>query len=137
MSDQEFLAHFGTPGMKWGKRKGSTTTVSKTHKPPVTAKNGKYFDAKGHEISSDAARKVLLNQKKLKTMSNIELKNLNERLTLEKQFNDLKFNDRQTKSGLNFVKQVTSVGTTVAALYGLSQTPLAKDVAKLIKSKLG
>jgi hypothetical protein len=61
------LQHFGILGMKWGRRKAKKIiTPSKEH-----------------------ATKEGLKKKKLAEMSNAELKTLNERLQLEKQYKEL------------------------------------------------
>lgn len=68
----EFLAHYGIPGMKWGKHKASTTAV----KVPVNT-------------SADHKAVKELRQKQVSEMSNAELRTLTARLQLEKQYKDL------------------------------------------------
>ena len=106
----ELLYHFGIPGMKWGKRNRSSNVPS----------------------SEDHINKTKLQKKPLKSMSNMELRKLNERLQLEKQYKDL--NPKDINKGLNFVKKVTAAGTTLASLYALSKTPMVQDMIKAIKT---
>lgn len=67
----ESMYHFGILGMHWGKRKAKDTsnTVRKT--------------------SEDNDIKSLIKSKKLPEMSNAEIKKINERIQLEKQFKEL------------------------------------------------
>lgn len=105
------LYHFGVIGMKWGvrnQRKSSGTT-------------------KG---SADYESSRLIRSKGVKNLSTSELKEFTQRMQLEKQYKDLVPSDY--KKGLNFVKAVTAAGTTIAALYDLSRTPLGKEVIQKV-----
>jgi hypothetical protein len=76
----ESLYHYGILGMRWGRRKG------------FTAKRQIEYDKKKATddlISDDYKKKGDLKRKKISQMSNKELKELNERLQLEKQYKDL------------------------------------------------
>lgn len=75
------LKHAGILGMKWGKHKiKSTSTVTK---------------------SEDHVRTQKLKKKKMSEMTNTELKDLTNRLQLEKQYKDL--SKSQMSSGKKFV----------------------------------
>lgn len=119
ISDEEIfnqeLKHFGVLGMKWGIRRSET----KSSKNP----------------SEEYTQSRLLKSKSAKELSNAELKALTNRLQLEKQYNDLSPSDY--KKGLNAVKTITAAGTTVASLYALTKTPLAQDIIKALKAKMG
>lgn len=69
---EEFIAHYGVPGMKWGKRK-SRSAVSSTGKR-----------AKTRNLSNDAERARRIKQKPMSQRSNKELRTLNERQQLQK-----------------------------------------------------
>jgi len=116
------LAHFGIPGMKWGRGKARRT--SSKSKP----KN------KPRIVSDDHKKKVLLKGKKIHEMSNEQLRELTTRIQLEKQVRDL--NPGHVKKGLNVVKTITAAGTTLASFYALSKTPLAQEIIKGVKSKV-
>lgn len=78
----ETLYHFGKLGMKWGKRKAKRTTpTSQEHKT-----------------------KEVLKKKKLSSMTNSELKTLNERLQLERSYKDLTKSERS--AGQKFVMEI-------------------------------
>jgi len=90
--------HYGIPGMKWGKRSARTATKS----PP--------------NYSQDHKTKSALKKKKISEMSNAELKSLNERLNLEKNYKDLTKTEKT--AGQKFVNNVlTSAGKTVATAF--------------------
>lgn len=110
------LEHFGIPGMRWGVRRarGASGRVSTSSEDHLTSRQ--------------------LKKKKVKELSNAELKALNNRLNLERNLRDLKISDSQ--KGLEFVKTITAVGTTLAAAYALSETPLGKATVSVIKGKL-
>lgn len=76
-----FLEHAGVLGMKWGRRKNKSKT------PVITSK--------------DHNSKTLLKKKRIREMSNQELKQLNDRLQLEKQYKDLTKSERT--AGQKFV----------------------------------
>lgn len=117
------LTHHGVLGMKWGVRKdrGSNVTKSAAQKRPP---------------SDDYVQSRQLKSRGSKALTSKELKDLTNRLQLERQYNQLTKESSNYQKGMNFVKGLMTAGTTVTSLYALSKTPLAQDVAKLVKSKL-
>lgn len=77
--------------MHWGRRKGTSTELSVSASHP-------------HSISEDHIKKLTLKTKKLNQMSNAELKALNERMNLEKQYKDLAKGD--ISKGKKFVQNI-------------------------------
>lgn len=117
----ESLYHYGVPGMRWGvRRKRDTAGATKKRKS---------------QGSSDYQKSRKLKRRGSKNLSTQELKELTQRLQLERQYKDL--SPGQITRGLNVVKSITSAGTTVASLYALSKTPLAQDVIKAMAKKAG
>jgi hypothetical protein len=112
----ENLYHFGIPGMKWGVRRA---------RGPSGRVQG----------SADYRTSRALKKKGSKNLSTEDLQKLTKRLQLEKQFSEL--NPTKYKKGMAIVKGITAAGTTVASLYALSKTPLAKDVMSTLKKKVG
>lgn len=106
----ESLYHFGVVGMKWGRRRARTP------------------GSEDHESSR------VLKNKGVKNLSTKELKELTQRLQLEKQYKDLSPND--FKRGMNIVKEITAVGTTIAAAYALTKTPLGQELIKAVSGAL-
>lgn len=128
------LYHFGTPGMRWGVRKARTTGQSnhtsavKSKKPgstksEATGKSKKTGTVKPHvPKAEDFMESRRFKSKAVAGLSTPELKKLNERLNLEKQFKDLTKDERQ--KGKNFLSESLSSGlkqttTTVVAASSL------------------
>lgn len=116
----ESLYHYGVPGMRWGVRRKRNS--------------GGRIKGKS-QGSSDYQKTRKLKRRGSKNLSTQELKELTQRLQLERQYKDL--SPGQITRGLNVVKSITAAGTTVASLYALSKTPLAQDVIKAMAKKAG
>lgn len=80
---EEYLKHFGIPGMKWGRRKARSTMKSVKKKLRSPKKNQ----------SDDYKKTTTLRKKKIHQLSNAELKVINERLQLERSYKDLSSKD--------------------------------------------
>jgi hypothetical protein len=108
---EDFLAHFGVPGMKWGVRKGSSSRPTKDPtEVKIRAKPGRDIKAKGGKkipASADAVTKAVYQQRaKASTtnaLSNQELQALVNRLNLEQQYSRLTKSD--ITYGEKFVKE--------------------------------
>lgn len=133
MENQDDLLHFGIRGMHWGVRKSQDSGGGgKAPKAP-----------RGKSVSVDAARFDKAT-KKVKTrgvssLSNHELKALNERMNLEQNYAKLtasKSNVEKMKKGHDTVKQILGVGTTAMTVYSLAKSPMVKDISKML-SKSG
>lgn len=102
----DFLAHYGVLGMRWGRRKADTHSMDK---------KVNRLEAKDKR-SADYKRKEVLKRKALHEMSNEEIKQLTTRLQLEKQYKDL--SDVDLAPGRKFVKDVyTNAGKQTATNY--------------------
>ncbi len=116
------LYHYGILGMKWGVRRSKSKTSgskkrSKKRNPPV-----------------DPSYKKAHSNKKVKYMSDNELREVNKRLNLEKNYSDL----TQTKSkGKAAVDAFVSTAGTIAAVAGAYKTykkyvgPTLKKIGKM------
>lgn len=113
------LAHFGILGMKWGIRRqtGSNGLVRSVGKSVKTT-------------SEDFQKTREEKAKGYKNLSTKELKELTNRMQLEKQLRELTVSD-YTK-GMETAKAVLAVGTTVASIYALSTTPMGQAIKKAI-----
>lgn len=112
MKKTNYIVHSGVRGMKWGIRKDKGSSGRK----------------KKANVSSDHSKARKLEKQGPKKLSNQELSELNKRLQLEQSYRKAKAEKNVYKRGVNFVRAVTAGGAAVAALYGLSKTPLYKDV---------
>ena len=105
------LKHYGVLGMKWGRRKSTSSTT------PTNP-------------SKDHVRKTQLKKKKISEMTNDELKEITNRLQLEKQYKDL--TRRDVTPGKKFVMDVlATTAKTTATAYATKYA--AKGVESLIK----
>lgn len=85
------LKHYGVLGMKWGRRKGRI-------------------------VSEDSANTAKIRKKKIREMSNQELRTANDRLTLERNYKSLTKRPNNTKKVINgFIKTAGTVTAIVAA----------------------
>lgn len=100
----KILAHYGVKGMKWGVRKRKT--------------------------SSDFDQTVPHRKKRAKELSNQELTDVNKRLNLERSYKQL--NPSTVKRGEMAAKGIIGTVGTLAALYSLRNSPLAKAGADFI-----
>ncbi len=100
------LYHYGVKGQRWGYRKDEPSSGSRKKKAPTPASED-YKRAQQLKARSKKGSKSLTTQ---------ELKELTNRMQLEQQYSKLKTDSSKSTKALNFVKTVTAVGTTVAAL---------------------
>lgn len=112
INDNNSLAHYGVPGMKWGKRKARGSAP----KSEDAAKADRY--------------KARVRKSGVSSLSNKELKALNERINLEKSFNEVKIETYSSgkKATTKVLKKSEKIVVTAIA------TVAAQQVASLIKS---
>lgn len=110
-NDDNFLAHYGKKGMKWGVRKGRSVKLSKDHKQVMNLK-----------------------QKKIPELSNDQLRTINNRLNLERNYKQL--NPSVIKRGQMHVNEALAAVAVVSSIITLSQTPAGKAAIKLGKETL-
>lgn len=115
------LYHYGILGMKWGKRKtqGSGSTSSKK--------------SSTENQSEDYKKKNVLKKKKISEMSNAELKDLNNRLQLEKQYKEL--TRAETSAGKKFVTDVLTNAAKQTASQYVSKY-MSKGVDEILKKTM-
>lgn len=113
----ERIIHYGVPGMKWGVKKGKTSSgkgkVSKTTfrmKKSIKSRVKTYKKRlKGdYPTSQDALEAAKIRQKPVRAMSNSELNTVIKRMNLEQQYRDLtdKKSNRGKKRVDNMLKYV-------------------------------
>lgn len=102
------LYHYGVLGMKWGRRK------------------------KNYNNSHDSAKVQKIRKKSINQMSNQELRDVNNRLQLERQYKDL---TRKKSVGKTAVQTFIGVAGTIAAIEGATKT--YEKIGKVALGKIG
>jgi hypothetical protein len=114
---EDFLEHFGTKGMRWGVRRSRAERAAAANEPSeitVKTKAGKgVVKTSGgakHPASEDAVRAAVAKQKLKKStvdsLSNAELKSLNERLNLQATYLGNIKKLEESKEGKKFLKDL-------------------------------
>ena len=117
------LYHWGIKGMKWGVRRyqnkdGTRTSLGKRQRKQI-------------ELSDDAKEAAKIKKKNVGEMSNAELKKLNERQNLERQYKQA--NPSTIGKGMKAAANVVAVTTTAINLYNNSDKiiKIGREAAKL------
>ena len=105
--ENNYLAHYGVPGMKWGVRRKSRTP------------------------SADSARVKAIRKKKVYEMSNDEIRDANNRLQLERQYKDLNKERRVGKKAVRAFITTAGTITAVTAAYGTYKKTGARVLDKI------
>lgn len=121
----DVLAHYGIMGMKWGVRRSEAQLAR--------ARGRRKKKGKSASVSSDAeaAKESLKKAKKgggAKALSNTELKQLNERLNLEQNYNRLTGQKSKLQKGQKIVKEIVGVGKTINEVNSFMRTPLGRQI---------
>lgn len=128
MSEQveDFLAHFGIKGMKWGVRRDKASKGGRKQSSTF-----RRTDPEAKEVRRLSGRVIRRNAKKL---SNDELKRITKRMELEKKYNDLQKSDGgKIKKGSKYVADLLgAVGKQAAteAAGGAARTYTATVVGR-------
>lgn len=110
---EEFIAHYGVKGMRWGVRKQRTT-------------------------SSDYKKTAHLRNRRPSELTNKQLKSVNERVNLEANYRRL--HPHTVDRGEKRAKELLKVLGTAAAFYTMAQSPAGKALTargKQAISKVG
>jgi hypothetical protein len=112
------LAHFGVKGMKWGVRR---------RKVP---KMGPSDDAK-------TAHKAFVKSKRsgVEALTNRELNALNQRLTLEMNYQRLSYQPSRLEKGQAAVKKMLGIGKTYNEILAFSESPGGQKIAATFGAK--
>lgn len=116
---EEFISHYGKKGMKWGVRNKSTTLIKKR------------TNAKQEKLSPDAKELRALRSKNPSTLTNAELKKVNERMNLEQNYSRL--NAGKVKKGKQRAEVILATATIGKTAYELVNSPAGKYAIKLGK----
>ncbi|AWN03256.1 hypothetical protein PBI_CAMILLE_9 [Microbacterium phage Camille] len=119
---EDELKHYGVKGMKWG----------------VVRQRGANGRVTGRVVSEDHVNSRILKGKKTSEMSNRELKELNNRLQLEKTNRELQSRGalQKIKVGTSVAGTILAVGTTITTAYNFVNSPAGKAVISAVKKTL-
>lgn len=117
MEAEEFISHYGKKGMKWGVHNKTTTVIKKR------------ANSKKDRLSPDAKEISTLRAKKPSTLSNNDLKKINERMNLEQNYNRL--NTGKVKKGKQRVEFILATATIGKTAYELINSKAGQAAIKL------
>lgn len=130
----DVLEHYGIKGMRWGVRR-TDEQLARARGRRRSSRREKSPDAAAAEEAKKKAKKGGVS-----SLSNQELKKLNERLNLEQNYERLtstKDNKNKLKKGEETAKSITSLGKSVNDAYNFAKSPAGLKLAAEIKKKLG
>lgn len=120
------LYHWGIKGMKWGVRRyqnkdGTRTSLDKRRQKQIS-------------LSDDAKEAAKIKKKNVSEMSNAELKKLNERQNLERQYKQA--NPSTIGKGMKAAATAVAVTTTAINLYNNADKiiKIGKEAVKLVRN---
>lgn len=120
------LTHFGVKGMRWGQRKKGTGQPS-SHKKGDGPKSADAAEAHGHKDRAKA--------KGVHTLSNAELKKVNERLNLEQNYARMSKEKTKIDKGQDAIKVALGVVGTAASVYAALNSPMFKAGKAIISAQ--
>lgn len=110
-----YLMHHGVKGMKWGVRRARSRVTSR--------------------YSSDYNKTRKLRRKSSKKLSNDELKELNNRMRLEQEYNRL--STSSVNRGMEIAKKAIAAAGVVGGAYAVGKSDYAKAGASIVKELIG
>ena len=119
MTEEEYLAHFGVLGMKWGKRKAKTPKIDETPE-----------QRRERVLKSTNAKEIYANRDLLTT---IELTEKINRINTEKRLAELSASERTANQ--QKIDKVLKIGKTANELYQVYKQPVVQDMIKKLSGK--
>lgn len=126
----EFLAHYGVKGMKWGVRKSEDSDDgSSSAKKEKPGPSDDVVKVDGHQSVIKAGG--------TRALSNKELKEVVDRMNLEQQYSTLKTKSGTTVGGKidkghEFIKKGAGFGETGVKIYNMVNSPAGTALRKLL-----
>lgn len=145
----DFLAHYGIRGMKWGKRKNNASPAELSTHTTAKLPGGKNaptpFSKNPNKAPPPAKGVTDLSPKHIKRISDVELRNRINRMQMETQYKQLtegksapdkskaKIAYENFEKGHEVTKKVLAIAKTAQAIHKFANSEIVKDIAKLIK----
>jgi molybdopterin-biosynthesis enzyme MoeA-like protein len=144
---EEFFAHHGVKGMKWGVRKNRSGPVQTVNTGTGSEKAAVQLRANSKQIvgvtpghkgapADDAVKaavaKALIKEQSIDVLSNKELQHLVNRMNLEQQYSRMNTQKGKINAGQNVVKQVLGTAKTAADVYNTVNSPAGKALRSLL-----
>lgn len=113
------LAHYGVKGMRWGTRRNSDGTTSKT---------GKRAKSEDHNTKKE------LQKKRVSEMTNADLRKVNERMQLEQTYSQLmRKQGSAVTRGNKYIKDALGLAKTGQELYNVANSPAGKALREVVE----
>lgn len=140
---EDFLAHYGVKGMRWGIRRDRETTKVRASQSP--GRKVKATGGDGQKASADATRAAINRQKAARSttdsLSDAELKKLLNRMRMEVEYEKLKPESLQVRAAKFITSEFMNIGMNIAkemavnAIRGEVKKTTANLAKKLAKNK--
>ena len=119
MTEEEYLAHFGVLGMKWGKRNAKTPQIAETPE-----------QRRERVLKSTNAKEIYDNRDLLST---IELTEKINRINTEKRLAELSASERTAKQ--QKIDKILKIGKTANELYQVYKQPVVQEMITKLSGK--
>lgn len=119
MTEEEYLAHFGVLGMKWGKRNAKTPQIAETPE-----------QRRERVLKSTNAKEIYDNRDLLST---IELTEKINRINTEKRLAELSASERTAKQ--QKIDKILKMGKTANELYQVYKQPVVQEMITKLSGK--
>lgn len=119
MTEEEYLAHVGVLGMRWGKRKAKTQEIDETPE-----------QRRERVLKSTNAKELYVNRDVLSTAEITERMN---RIKTEKQLAELSAEEKT--AGQQRINKILKVGKTINDLYTGYKKPMVQDIITKLSGK--